>query len=135
MIEFVVRPIGRVSSPLVQRSEAPRQGDEGAPEAELELDPSLADALVGVAVGDEVLVLTWLHEAERDVLTVHPRGDARRPVAGVFATRSPGRPNPIGIHRVQVLGIDGTRLRVGGLEAIDGTPVVDLKPVLESDGR
>ena len=123
-------PIGTVASPLTDPDAAPRQGDEGAPEAWLELAAEVAPALDGVAVGDELLVLTWLDRARRDVLQVHPRGDESRPVAGVFATRSPHRPNPIGLHRVTVLELDGTRLRVRDLEALDGTPVLDLKPVL-----
>ncbi len=123
-------PIGTVASPLTDPDAAPRQGDEGAPEAWIELVPEVAPALDGVAAGDDLLVLTWLDRARRDVLRVHPRGDTSRPVAGVFATRSPHRPNPIGLHRVTVLEIDGTRLRVRDLEALDGTPVVDLKPVL-----
>ncbi len=122
--------IGTVHSPLRERAEAPRQGDEGAPEAVLVFEPGVAAGLDGLAVGDEVLVLTWLDRARRDVLRVHPRGDAARPEAGVFATRSPDRPNPIGLHRVTVLAIDGLRLRVRDLEALDGTPVLDVKPVL-----
>jgi tRNA-Thr(GGU) m(6)t(6)A37 methyltransferase TsaA len=122
--------IGTVDSPLKDRASAPKQGDEGAPEAWLVLDPGVADALAGVAVGDELLVLTWLDRASRDVLRVYPRGDPSRGLQGVFNTRSPDRPNPIGLHRVTVLAIDGLRLRVSGLEAIDGTPIVDLKPPL-----
>ena len=123
-------PIGTVASPLTDPDAAPCQGDEGAPEAWLELVAEVAPALGGIAAGDELLVLTWLDRARRDVLEVHPRGDTARPLAGVFATRSPDRPNPIGLHRVTVLEIDGTRLRVRDLEALDGTPVLDLKPVL-----
>lgn len=123
-------PIGRVRSPLADRAAAPKQGDEGAPEALLELDPEIAPGLTGIEAGEEVLVLTWLDRARRDVLEVHPRGDGGRPTTGVFATRSPNRPNPIGLHRVRVLAVDRNRLRVDGLEAIDGTPVLDLKPVL-----
>ncbi len=122
--------IGTVRSPLRDRAAAPRQGDEGAPEAVLVFEPGVAAGLDGLAVGDEVLVLTWLDRARRDVLRVHPRGDAARPEAGVFATRSPDRPNPIGLHRVTVLAIDGLRLRVRDLEALNGTPVLDVKPVL-----
>jgi tRNA-Thr(GGU) m(6)t(6)A37 methyltransferase TsaA len=125
-----LRAIGRVSSPLADRAEAPKQGDEGAPEATIEIAPEFEPALDGVAAGDELLVLTWFHQADREALAVHPRGDASRPPAGVFATRSPDRPNPIGLHRVHVLELDGPRLRVADLEAIDGTPVLDLKPVL-----
>jgi tRNA-Thr(GGU) m(6)t(6)A37 methyltransferase TsaA len=125
-----LRPIGRVESTLADRADAPRQGDEGAPAAWLALDPALGDALAGIGAGSEIVVVTWLHRARRDVLRVHPRGDPARPEVGVFATRSPDRPNPIGLHRVRVLAVEGTRLRVGGLEAIDGTPVLDIKPVL-----
>ena len=128
---YSLRPIGVVRSPLAAREEAPRQGSEGAPEAWVEIDPAFADALSGVANGDEVILLTWFHLSRRDVLKVHPRGDPERPLAGVFATRSPDRPNPIGLHRVHVLETDApARLRVSPLEALDGTPVVDIKPVL-----
>ena len=123
-------PIGHVRSPLTDRSDAPRQGDEGAPDATIEVDPRYADALDGITAGAALLVLTWLDRADREVLRVRPRDDAKRPLTGVFATRSPDRPNPIGLHRVEVLSIDGTSLRVRHLEAIDGTPVVDVKPVL-----
>jgi tRNA-Thr(GGU) m(6)t(6)A37 methyltransferase TsaA len=129
-IELVA--IGRVESPLADRASAPKQGDEGAPEAWLVFDPEVADALDGIAAGDEMLVLTWLDRARREVLKVHPRSDPANPIQGVFNTRSPDRPNPIGLHRVSVAEVDGTRLRVRGLEAIDGTPVVDLKPVLRT---
>lgn len=124
--------IGRVESPLTERAAAPRQGDEGAPEATLVFAPEVAEGLEGIAAGDELLVLTWLDRARRDVLRVHPRGDAARPPEGVFATRSPDRPNPIGLHRVTVVGVEGLRLRVRDLEALDGTPVVDVKPLLRS---
>jgi tRNA-Thr(GGU) m(6)t(6)A37 methyltransferase TsaA len=124
--------IGRVESSLTERESAPKQGDEGAPDAWLAFDERVADGLDGLAVGDELLVLTWLDRADRDVLRVHPRGDRSRPVEGVFNTRSPDRPNPIGLHRVTVVAIDGTRLQVRDLEALDGTPVVDLKPVLRT---
>jgi tRNA-Thr(GGU) m(6)t(6)A37 methyltransferase TsaA len=128
---YTIQPIGYVRSTLTDRENAPRQGSEGAPEAWVEIEPPFTDALAGVASGDEVILLTWLHLADRDVLRVHPRGDPRNPIAGVFATRSPDRPNPIGMHRVRVLETDGrTRLRVFPLEAVDGTPVVDIKPVL-----
>ena len=132
---FAVRPIGTVASPLSDLASAPRQGDEDAPEARIVVEPAFRDALDGLRAGDEVIVLTWLHRARRDVLRVHPRGDASRPEQGVFATRSPHRPNPVGLHRVEILGIDGTVLRVRNLEAVDGTPVIDLKPVLETDPR
>jgi len=130
MTAFEVRPVGHVSSPLRTPDEAPRQGDEGAPEADLVFADEVVDAVRSVQPGDEVIVLTWLHEADRSVLAVHPRRDATRPVEGVFSTRSPHRPNPIGLHRVTVLAVHGPRLHVSGLEAIDGTPTVDVKPVL-----
>jgi tRNA-Thr(GGU) m(6)t(6)A37 methyltransferase TsaA len=122
--------IGTVESPLKDRAAAPKQGDEGAPEAWLVFEPRVADALDGIAAGDELLVLTWLDRASRDVLRVHPRDDLSRPELGVFATRSADRPNPIGLHRVHVVAIDGTRLRVRDLEALDGTPIVDVKPLI-----
>lgn len=125
-----LRTIGRVESPLTDRGHAPKQGDEGAPEATLRFDESVADGLRDLEPGDEVLVLTWLDRADRDVLAVHPRDDATAPLTGVFSTRSPDRPNPIGIHRVTVVSVDGTTVVVHPLEAIDGTPVVDVKPVL-----
>ena len=127
---FTIRPIGHVESPLRSTADAPRQGDEGAPPAYLILDSEVHAGLDGIAVGDEIIVLTWLHEADRRVLTVHPRGDLTRAEQGVFSTRAPSRPNPIGLHRVRVLSLDGIRIQVSGLEAIDGTPIVDLKPVL-----
>jgi tRNA-Thr(GGU) m(6)t(6)A37 methyltransferase TsaA len=130
---FLLNPIGVVRSTLKDRGEAPKQGDEGAPEAWLEIEPPFRDGLEGIAVGSEVVVLTWFHQSRRDMLKVHPRGDRWRGLAGVFATRSPDRPNPIGLHRVTVLEIDVDRgLRVVPLEAIDGTPVLDLKPVLSA---
>jgi tRNA-Thr(GGU) m(6)t(6)A37 methyltransferase TsaA len=124
-------PVGVVRSELKDRDDAPMQGDEGAPDARIELLPDYADALQGITPGQKVVLITWLHRAERDVLQVHPRGDKNRPLTGVFATRSPARPNPIGLHTVEVLKIDGTHLEVGPLEAIDGTPVLDIKRVLE----
>jgi tRNA-Thr(GGU) m(6)t(6)A37 methyltransferase TsaA len=130
-----LRVVGRVSSSLTDPAAAPKQGDEGAPEATVEISAEFEPALQGIAAGDELLVLTWLDRADRDVLSVHPRGDATRPETGVFATRSPHRPNPIGLHRVQVVAIEGPRLRVTNLEALDGTPVLDLKPVLEAVGE
>lgn len=130
---YRLEPIGVVRSPLTDREAAPRQGAEGAPAASISLEPSFADALQGVAVGDEVFVITWLHEARRDILKVHPRDDESRPLAGVFATRSSDRPNPLGLHRVTVLRIAGLELEVEPLEAIDGTPVVDIKPVLRGE--
>ena len=124
--------IGTVESPLTDRASAPKQGDEGAPEAWLAFEPAFADALDGIAAGDVLLVLTWLDRARRDVLRVHPRGDPSRAQQGVFNTRSPDRPNPIGLHRVTVAEIDGTRMRVRELEALDGTPIVDVKPLLRA---
>jgi tRNA-Thr(GGU) m(6)t(6)A37 methyltransferase TsaA len=128
--DHVLRPIGVVRSPLVRREDAPRQRSEGAPDAWILLEPPYADALQGIRVGDPLVLVTWLHEADRAVLQVHPRDDLSRPLTGVFATRSSDRPNPLGLHEVTVLGIDGLELAVGPLEAIDGTPVVDIKPVL-----
>jgi tRNA-Thr(GGU) m(6)t(6)A37 methyltransferase TsaA len=125
-----LRPIGRVRSPLRDAASAPKQGDEGAPDAWIEFDPAVEPALADLEPGDELMVLTWLHEADRTVLRVHPRGDPANPETGVFSTRSPHRPNPIGLHPVRVAERDGLRLRVHDLEAIDGTPVVDVKPVL-----
>ena len=122
--------IGVVESPLTDRAEAPRQGFEDGPDAWLVLDPAFAEGLDGLAPGDDVIVLTWLHRARRDVLRVHPRDDRSNPERGVFTTRSAERPNPIGLHEVTVAVIDGPRVLVRGLEAIDGTPVLDLKPVL-----
>jgi len=132
---FEVRPIGVVESPLRDLGDAPRQGDEDAPDAWLLFQPGVRAGLDGLAPGDEVVLLTWLDRASREVLRVHPRGDASRARQGVFATRSPDRPNPIGLHRVSILAVDGLRVRVSGLEAIDGTPIVDLKPVLHRDVR
>lgn len=125
-------PVGVVRSPLKDRSSAPCQGDEGAPDAWIELTAPLADALEGIEPGDELIVITWLHEARRETLKVRPRGDKSRPLTGVFATRSPDRPNPLGLHRVTALEVASGKLKVGPLEAIDGTPVVDIKPVLRS---
>jgi tRNA-Thr(GGU) m(6)t(6)A37 methyltransferase TsaA len=129
-VTFPLQPIGVVHSTLTARSTAPRQGREGAPDAWIAIDPALAGALDGIAVGDELIVITWLHLADRSTLVVRPRNDPARPMCGVFATRSPDRPNPLGLHRVTVRAIEGTRLRVGPLEAVDGTPVVDLKCTL-----
>ena len=127
---YVLDPIGFLHSPLKQTEEAPRQGREGAPDAWLEVRAAVAEGLAGIAVGDEIFVITWLHQAQRDILKVHPRGDETMPLAGVFATRSPDRPKPLGLHRVTVLEIAGQRVKVGPIEAIDGTPVLDIKPVL-----
>jgi tRNA-Thr(GGU) m(6)t(6)A37 methyltransferase TsaA len=127
---YEVRPIGVVESPLADPDSAPKQGFEGAPEAWIVLDPAVAAAAVDLAAGDEVFVLTWLHRARRDVLAVHPRDDQANPLTGVFSTRSQDRPNPVGLHRVTVAAVDGLRLLVRDLEAVAGTPVLDLKPVL-----
>jgi tRNA-Thr(GGU) m(6)t(6)A37 methyltransferase TsaA len=127
---YELRPIGWIESPLVDVANAPNQGDEGAPDAWIALRPELRTAMRDLKVGDEVIVLTWLDRADRSTLEVYPRSDPRRRVHGVFSTRSPDRPNPIGLHHVEILAIDDTRLRVRNLEAVDGTPVVDIKPVL-----
>ena len=131
--DYEVTPIGTVESPLSDPASAPNQGDEGAPDAWLVFEPGVLDALDGIHVGDEVIVLTWLDRARRDLLRVHPRGDVSRAQQGVFSTRSPHRPNPIGLHRVEIVSIDGARVRVRNLEAVDGTPIVDVKPALSSD--
>jgi tRNA-Thr(GGU) m(6)t(6)A37 methyltransferase TsaA len=128
-----LEPVGTVVSTLTDLGDAPKQGDEGAPDAWIEFEPEAVEGLRGIEPGQDVLVLTWLDRARRDVLAVHPRSDPTRPLQGVFSTRSPDRPNPTGLHRVTVLAIEEARLRVGPLEALDGTPVVDVKPVLEAD--
>ena len=125
-----LKPIGEVESPLTDRASAPKQGHEGAPDAWLVFDPAVLEGLEGIRPGDRVIVLTWLDRARRDVLRVHPRGDVTNPKQGVFNTRSPDRPNPIGLHEVEVAAIDGPRVRVRNLEALDGTPILDVKPVL-----
>jgi tRNA-Thr(GGU) m(6)t(6)A37 methyltransferase TsaA len=130
---YQVDPIGWIESTLVDTAEAPKQGELGAPDAWLVLDPTVREGARDLVVGSEITVLTWLHQARRDVLVTHPGGDPTRPERGVFSTRSPARPNPVGIHRVCVLAIERDRLRVGPLEAIDGTPVIDIKPVLSRD--
>ena len=138
MSNFSVRAIGVIRSDLKRREQAPRQGPEGAPDAWLEIEPQFAEALLGMEVGNELIVITWLHQARRDVLTGHPRSDESRPLTGVFYTRSPARPNPLGLHPVTVREIDPpsregygatsrTRLKIGPIEAFDGTPVVDIK--------
>jgi tRNA-Thr(GGU) m(6)t(6)A37 methyltransferase TsaA len=128
--EYSLYPVGFIHSPLKHLEEAPRQGHEGAPDAWLEVNPALTQGLDGMAVGDKIIVITWFHQAQRDILKLHPRDDKTIPLTGVFATRSPDRPNPLGLHPVTVLEIEGNRLKVGPIEAIDGTPVVDIKPVL-----
>ncbi len=126
-LRFELRAVATVRSPLTDLARAPKQGHEGAPQAWLVFDPAVADALDGLRVGDAVIVLTWLDRADRDVLRVHPRDDVANPLQGVFSTRSPDRPNPIGLHRVEIVAVDGARIRVRDLEAIDGTPVIDVK--------
>jgi tRNA-Thr(GGU) m(6)t(6)A37 methyltransferase TsaA len=128
--DYTLAPIGFLHSPLKDREHAPMQGSEGAPDAWLEVNATVAAGLAGIEAGQELILITWLHQSQRDILQVHPRDDTRQPLRGVFATRSPDRPNPLGLHRVTVRAIAGTRLDVGPIEAIDGTPVVDIKPVL-----
>ena len=130
MSSYDVTAIGTVESMLTDRADAPRQGDEGAPGAWIVVEPAYAPALEGIAIGDRLVIVTWLHLGHRDVLQTHPRSDTTRPEQGVFSTRSPDRPNPIGLHPVEVLAMEGTRLRVAPLEAIAGTPVIDIKPEL-----
>jgi len=133
-MSFEIQPVGRVESTLVDLAQAPRQGDEGAPDAWLVFDAAFTDAMRDLGPGDDLLVLTWLDRADRSVTRVHPRGDQTRTEQGVFSTRSPHRPNPVGLHRVRVLEVDGLRVRVSDMEAIDGTPIVDVKPVIHRDG-
>jgi tRNA-Thr(GGU) m(6)t(6)A37 methyltransferase TsaA len=128
---YELEPIGWVRSPLVDRSSAPRQGNEGSPEASLVFDPRFSEGVRDLRAGDEVIVLTWLDRARRDVQIVRPRGNPANALQGVFNTRSPDRPNPIGLHRVTILAVDGLTFRVRDLEALDGTPIVDVKPVLD----
>jgi tRNA-Thr(GGU) m(6)t(6)A37 methyltransferase TsaA len=132
---YELQPIGWVESPLVDRDSAPRQGDEGAPDAWLVFDPDMRPGIRDLRVGTEIIVLTWLDRARRDVLAVHPRGDQDNPICGVFSTRSPDRPNPIWLHNVLIVAIDDTRIRVRNLEALDRTPIVDIKPLLEPVGE
>ena len=131
MTGYQVAPVGWVESPLTDRAQAPRQGDEGAPTAWLVFAPEVADALRELAPGTDVIVLTWLDRADRQVLVTRPRDDPARPLTGVFSTRSPDRPNPIGLHRVRIVAVDGLRIQVQPLEALDKTPVIDVKPVLD----
>jgi tRNA-Thr(GGU) m(6)t(6)A37 methyltransferase TsaA len=133
-MSYEIKPIGHVESALVDPETAPKQGSEGAPDAWLVFDPEVAEGIRDLAVGTEVFVLTWLHRAQRDMLAVHPRDDLSNPLTGVFSTRSSDRPNPIGLHRVTIAAIDGLRVLVRDLEAIDGTPIADVKPVI-SGGR
>jgi tRNA-Thr(GGU) m(6)t(6)A37 methyltransferase TsaA len=134
-VEYVIRPIGRVESPLRDPADAPKQGDEGAPDAWISIDGAFGAAARDLEPGSDVLVLTWLDRADRSTLVVHPRDDPANPERGVFSTRSADRPNPIGLHRVEIVAVDDTRLRVRNLEAVDGTPVVDIKPVLKEPDR
>ncbi|MEU8812981.1 tRNA (N6-threonylcarbamoyladenosine(37)-N6)-methyltransferase TrmO [Actinoplanes sp. NPDC048796] len=127
---YEIHPIGVVESALTDPASAPKQGTEGGADAWLAFEPRVAEGLRDLAAGDEVVVLTWLHLADRSTLVVHPRDDPRNPLTGVFSTRSADRPNPVGLHRVRVLTVDGLRVKVAGLEAVDGTPLVDIKPVL-----
>ena len=127
MSSYSLEPVGFIRSTLKRREEAPRQGPEGAPDAWLEIEPQFSEALLGMEVGHELIVITWLHQAGRDVLKAHPRSNPSRPLTGVFYTRSPARPNPIGLHPVTVREIDGTRLKIGPIEVFNGTPVVDIK--------
>lgn len=127
MNSFTIEPVGVIRSPVRGREDAPRQGPEGAPDAWLEIDPQFADALLGIEVGHDLIVITWLHQADRSVLKNHPRSDPSRPLTGVFYTRSPARPNPLGLHPVTVREIDGTRIKIGPIEVFDRTPVVDIK--------
>jgi tRNA-Thr(GGU) m(6)t(6)A37 methyltransferase TsaA len=130
---FDVKPIGRVQSSLTDLASSPRQADEGAPEAWLVFEPQVLEGLRSLRAGDEIIVLTWLDRAQRDVLSVRPRGDVSRAPEGVFSTRSPHRPNPIGLHQAEITAIEGARVRVSHLEALNGTPIIDVKPVLSDD--
>jgi tRNA-Thr(GGU) m(6)t(6)A37 methyltransferase TsaA len=130
---FELMPIGTVESSLRDAASAPKQGDEGAPDAWITFDPAIVGGLQDLRTGDEIIVLTWLDRARRDVLRVHPRDDPTQPERGVFSTRSADRPNPIGLHQVEVVAVEGTRLKVRNLEALDGTPIVDVKPVLNHE--
>ena len=127
MKSYVLQPVGFIRSTIKRREEAPRQGAEGAPDAWLEIEPQFANALLGMEVGHELIIITWLHKADRSVLKNHPRRDPSRPLTGVFYTRSPARPNPLGLHPATVREIDGTRVKIGPIEVFDGTPVVDIK--------
>jgi tRNA-Thr(GGU) m(6)t(6)A37 methyltransferase TsaA len=129
-IDYTLHQVVLVESQITTREEAPRQGDEGAPDAWIIIDPALAEGLSGMKAGQDVVVLTWLHQSKRDVLKLHPRWDINNPVTGVFSTRSPDRPNPIGLHQVTILEVDQNRIKVGPMEAINGTPVIDIKPVI-----
>jgi tRNA-Thr(GGU) m(6)t(6)A37 methyltransferase TsaA len=132
-VDHELRPVGHVESALVDPADAPRQPDEGAGDAWLVFDDENVPALEGLRAGDDVLLLTWLHRADRTTLAVHPSGDLDRPLTGVFATRSPDRPNPIGLHTIHIMSIDGARVHVRELEALDGTPILDVKPILTGE--
>jgi len=129
-IDYTLHPIGFIESPIINREEAPSQGDEGAPDVWITINKNVAEGLDGINVGKEIIVLTWFHQSKRDILKLHPRWDRNNPLTGVFATRSPDRPNPIGLHEVKVLEIKDNKIKVAKLEAINGTPVIDIKPVL-----
>jgi tRNA-Thr(GGU) m(6)t(6)A37 methyltransferase TsaA len=129
-MDFTFHPIGFIQSSLQNREDAPKQGSEGAPDAWLEVKPEFADALEGITAGDELIVISWFHKSNRETLKVHPRGNQNNPLTGVFATRSPDRPNPLGLHPVIVRKISGNHLLIGPIETIDGTPIIDIKPVL-----
>jgi tRNA-Thr(GGU) m(6)t(6)A37 methyltransferase TsaA len=130
---FSIKPIGVIRSEIKNREDAPLFYTEGAPNALLEMIPAYTDGLYRMQVGDEIIVITWFHQACRETIKVHPRGDVSNPLTGVFSTRSPDRPNPLGLHRVKVLEINQGGLHIGPIEAIDGTPVIDIKPVVESN--
>ncbi|SRR5713101_8754976 len=132
-VSYSVHPVGFIRSDLRRRDKAPRQGREAAPDAWLEVNSRFAEGMQDIVMGQEIILITWLHKAARKTLTVHPRADTSRPRTGVFSTRSPDRPNPIGLHRVKILGTNRARLHVGPIEAIDGTPVIDIKPVIDSN--
>lgn len=134
-VDFLLHPIGVIRSTIKDRKDAPKQGSEGAPDVWLDVNPTAKEGIEGLSVGDEVLVITWLHRGRRNVLKVHPRSDPQKRLTGVFATRSPDRPNPLGVHKVTVRKLEEGRLLIGPMEAIDGTPVVDVKPVLCGEER
>ena len=127
MVEILIKPIGIVHSNLKKRADAPKQGKEGAPDAWIEIQKEYTSGLQGLSIGDQIIIITWLHLSNRDILAVHPRGNKNNPLTGVFATRSPNRPNPLGLHKVIIKELSENTLKVGPLEAIDGTPVVDIK--------
>lgn len=132
---YDLHPLGVVESPLRDRAAAPLQGNEGAPDATLVIREEMSEGVRDLKPGNDLIVLTWLHQPNREVLSTRPRSDPKNPIRGVFSTRSPDRPNPIGLHRVQIVDIEGNRIRVRDLEAIDGTPVIDIKPVIDPRER